>query len=46
VFKDLGQSKGSFTIAENISERIFSLPMHPYLKTDQQDEILEVLTNV
>lgn len=46
VFKDLGQSKGSFPIAENISERIFSLPMHPYLKTDQQDEILEVLTNV
>ena len=45
VFKDLGQSKGSFPIAENISERIFSLPMHPYLDRDTQGRITDALAN-
>ena len=30
VFKNLGYEKGSLKISEDISQRIFSLPMHPY----------------
>ena len=43
VFSNLGYKKGDFPISENISERIFSLPMHPYLDKSEQDRILEVL---
>ena len=35
-----------FGIAENISERIFSIPMHAYLENSDQDKILKVLKNV
>lgn len=34
VFAGLGQCKGSFPIAEAASDRVMSLPMHPYL-TDE-----------
>ncbi|MCX7879867.1 MAG: DegT/DnrJ/EryC1/StrS family aminotransferase [Ignavibacteria bacterium] len=39
VNEDLGYKLGDFPISESISERIFSLPMHPYLK----DEELELI---
>ena len=35
-----------FPISEKIANQIFSIPMYPYLKEDQQDQILEVLNNV
>lgn len=39
AFGDLGQKKGDFPISERISERIFSLPFHPYLS----DEDIELI---
>ena len=45
VFENLGYSKGDFPISEGISKRIFSIPMHPYLKRKQQDKIIEILNN-
>jgi dTDP-4-amino-4,6-dideoxygalactose transaminase len=32
VFKSLEYSKGDIPISEEISEKIFSLPIHPYFK--------------
>lgn len=46
VFKNLGYEKGSLKISENISQRIFSLPMHPYLKRKDQDVIIKLLNDL
>ncbi len=35
VNEDLGYREGDFPIAESISKRIFSLPMHPYLAHEE-----------
>ncbi len=45
VFEALGYSKGDFPLSERVSNEIFSIPMHPYLSTDQQDKIIEALNN-
>ena len=34
VYRGLGYCKGDFEISEDISSRIFSLPMYPYLEDD------------
>lgn len=39
AFKDLNYSTGDFLVSENIASRIFSLPMHPYLK-DEEIELI------
>lgn len=46
VFKNLGYEKGSLKISENISQRIFSLPMYPYLPKRDQDIIIELVNNL
>ena len=46
VFKNLGYEKGSLRISENISQRIFSLPMHPYLKRKDQDMIIKLVNDL
>ena len=43
VFNDLGYKKGDFPVSENIAERIFSIPMHPYLDKSRQDMVIEAL---
>jgi len=43
VFKYLGYNIGDFPISEKTSEKILSIPMHPYIKISEQDEILEAL---
>ena len=43
AFKPLGYRKGSFPESEDISRRIFSLPMHPYLSEEEQKKIAEVI---
>ena len=43
VFSGLGYKIGDFPISENIADKIFSIPMYPYLHHDQQDQILEAL---
>ena len=45
VFKFLDYSKGDFPVAEQLAEKIFSIPMHPYLNINDQDKIIEVLNN-
>jgi UDP-2-acetamido-2-deoxy-ribo-hexuluronate aminotransferase len=43
AFADLGYRAGAFPVAERIAGEIFSLPMHPYLKEQQQEEICQVI---
>ncbi len=39
----LGYKAGDFPVSEDLSSRIFSLPMHPYLEDDEIDHICSVL---
>ncbi len=43
AFKSIGYNDGDFPISEDCSCRIFSLPMHPYLKTEDQQKIAQVV---
>jgi UDP-2-acetamido-2-deoxy-ribo-hexuluronate aminotransferase len=43
AYSDLGYKEGDFPIAEQVSERIFALPMHPYLTDDDQKRIVNCL---
>ena len=45
VFKDLDNKEGSFPNAEECSEKIFSIPMHPYLTKSEQQFIVDVINN-
>jgi dTDP-4-amino-4,6-dideoxygalactose transaminase len=42
AFASLGYKKGDFPISEEYAERIFSIPMHPYLSQREQQKIAEV----
>jgi dTDP-4-amino-4,6-dideoxygalactose transaminase len=44
AFAYLGYKKGDFPVSEDCAGRIFSLPMHPYLKENEQKEISEILS--
>ena len=37
---------GDFPVSEKISEKILSLPMHPYLNEDAQNEVITVLNSM
>jgi dTDP-4-amino-4,6-dideoxygalactose transaminase len=39
----LGYQDGDFPISEDYASRIFSLPMHPYLKSEVQEKIARLL---
>jgi len=43
AFAHLGYQKGDFPVSESASQRIFSLPMHPYLGQTDQEKIVQVL---
>ena len=43
AFAHLGYRQGDFPISEQMSDRIFSLPMHPYLEASNQDRIVEAV---
>lgn len=43
AFAHLGYGPGDFPVSEEISARIFSLPMHPYLDTADQEKIAGIL---
>ena len=45
VNKDLNYSIGDMPIAEKISNTIFSIPMHPYLKVEQINRISDIIIN-
>jgi dTDP-4-amino-4,6-dideoxygalactose transaminase len=40
---DLGYREGDFPVSEDVSSRIFSLPMSPYLTPEDQARVLEAL---
>jgi UDP-2-acetamido-2-deoxy-ribo-hexuluronate aminotransferase len=40
VYKNIGYKKGDFPFSERASERVMSLPMHPYLDEKTQDEVV------
>ncbi|MFP4348550.1 MAG: DegT/DnrJ/EryC1/StrS family aminotransferase [Desulfococcaceae bacterium] len=44
AFTGLGYQPGDFPVSEDCARRIFSLPMHPYLKEADQERIAEVLS--
>ena len=35
AFASLGYEPGAFPVSKDVAARIFSLPMHPYLESDQ-----------
>ena len=43
AFANLGYQKGDFPVSEGLSQRIFSVPMHPYLSEPDQMTVAEVL---
>jgi len=43
AFSSLGYKQGDFPVAEEISKKIFSLPMHPYLEDEQINKIIDIL---
>ena len=46
IFNELGYKRGDFPVSENISNNILSLPMHPYLDSQQQNHVLNVIEKV
>jgi len=43
AFNDLGYSEGDFPVSEAVSEKIFALPMHPYLSDEDQQKVIKTL---
>jgi UDP-2-acetamido-2-deoxy-ribo-hexuluronate aminotransferase len=43
AFKGLGYSFGDLPISEKVAAEVFSIPMHPYLKEDDQDKIVAAI---
>jgi len=43
AYAGLGHGAGDFPVSERTSERIFSLPMHPYLEPEVQDRIIDAV---
>ncbi|MCX6583696.1 MAG: DegT/DnrJ/EryC1/StrS family aminotransferase [Candidatus Aminicenantes bacterium] len=43
AFADLGYKKGDFPVSEEVADRVFSVPMHPYLSAEDQAKIIETI---
>jgi UDP-2-acetamido-2-deoxy-ribo-hexuluronate aminotransferase len=43
AFQGLGYREGDFPVSEDHSRRVFSLPMHPYLKQEEQEHISAII---
>ncbi|MEI6638463.1 MAG: DegT/DnrJ/EryC1/StrS family aminotransferase [Chlorobium sp.] len=43
AYHNLGYVAGDFPVSEDLSGRIFALPMHPYLKEEEIEQICSVL---
>jgi dTDP-4-amino-4,6-dideoxygalactose transaminase len=43
AFSSLGYKNGDFPLSEGYAQRIFSLPMHPYLTAEEQQNITGVI---
>ena len=42
-YKKYGYKSGDFSISERLSEKILSIPMHPYMNEDMLNEVLSAL---
>jgi len=43
AFKYLNYREGDFPISESCAKRIFTIPMHPYVKKSEQERVVEVM---
>ncbi|WP_428910832.1 DegT/DnrJ/EryC1/StrS family aminotransferase [Niallia sp. Krafla_26] len=43
VYSSLDYKEGDFPIAEALSEKLFAIPMHPFLSESEQDQIISIL---
>jgi dTDP-4-amino-4,6-dideoxygalactose transaminase len=43
AFSYLGYEKGSMPVSEHVADRIFSVPMHPYLTEEEQVAIVDCI---
>ena len=46
AFKHLGYGEGDFPVSEDYSQRIFSIPMHPYLGEGDQEKITKIIMDI
>ncbi len=46
AFRNLGYRRGDMPVAESVSGRIFSLPMHPYIEDDFAGQVAAALRSV
>ncbi|MBW2100853.1 MAG: DegT/DnrJ/EryC1/StrS family aminotransferase, partial [Deltaproteobacteria bacterium] len=46
AFTFLDYKEGDFSVSEECARRIFSLPMHPYLTEKEQQQVLEMLSDI
>jgi dTDP-4-amino-4,6-dideoxygalactose transaminase len=46
AFSSLGYEKGDFPVSEDCAQRIFSLPMHPYLTEEDQHKIADSIRRI
>jgi dTDP-4-amino-4,6-dideoxygalactose transaminase len=45
AFRQLGYVDGEFPVAEKLASCVFSLPMHPYMKSQAQQGVVKALTS-
>ena len=45
VFEPLGYQEGDFPVSESCAQRIFSLPMHPYITAQEQEMVAGALNS-
>jgi len=45
AFASLGYEPGAFPVSENAANRIFSIPMHPYLDAQSQEVIVKAINH-
>lgn len=43
AFRHLGYKKGDFPVSEDVSGKILSLPMHPYIGKEDQDKVINTI---
>lgn len=46
AFADLGYTRGTMPVSEEVGDRVFSLPMHPYLEKDVQEKIAACIKEI
>ena len=46
IFASLGYREGAFPVASQAAREVLSLPMHPFLSTDDQDRVIHALLEV